>query len=203
MNLCLLNDWTASDGTIHPGVKSRLGIEASDLADDELLNTLIRWVSLRFEKETGRKLERAASTTEEFPGEETELRVRRYPVESVIAFALKSNETDGFVAQSGVDYLIRNACVVSLPAALGTWRDQLRVTFTGGFVLPGSDADSGQTALPDDIEEAAKTQVAHWYQRRHDLGLMSVSGGGGAITQYAKLDLLPMVEETLKAYRRF
>jgi hypothetical protein len=39
--------------------------------------------------------------------------------------------------------------VFSVTAGLG------RVTYTGGYVLPGASPGAGQTALPDDLESAA------------------------------------------------
>jgi hypothetical protein len=53
---------------------------------------------------------------------------------------------------------------------------------------------TGQTPLPDEIAVACQEQVAYWYQNRHRLGLVSVAGEGGAIQQFAQLDLLPSVK---------
>ena len=59
---------------------------------------------------------------------------------SVTTFELKSNETDGWETQTGVDYLARKqpgGCILSLSVPLGTWRQRVRVTYAGGYVLPG------------------------------------------------------------------
>ena len=133
-------------------LKTRLGI--TDTTDDTLLTNLIKFASGRFDRECNRSFERAVNATEEFPAEAAEISVARFPIESVSEFRLKSNETDGWVLQSSVDYLIRRACVISLSVPLGTKAEQARVTYTGGYVPPGTTPGSGQTALPDEIEQA-------------------------------------------------
>ena len=182
-------------------IKTRLGI--TDTTDDTLLTNLIEFASARFERDTNRSLERAVNTTEEFSADQTEILVARFPLESVSSFHLKENETDGWVLQSNIDYLIRRACVISLSAPLGTKYEQARVTFTGGYVLPGTTPGAGQTALPDDLEHACVEQVAYWYQNRHRLGLLSMPAEGRTFYNIAQIDLLPQVQSVLKRYERF
>ena len=181
-------------------VKSRLGI--SDTTDDTLLTNLIKFASARFERECNRLFDRQANTTDEFSADRYELPVTRYPIESVSAFHLKSNETEGWVAETGVEYLIRRACIVSLFFPLGVCSQIIRVTYTGGYVLPGTTPGSGQTALPDDLEQACVEQVAFWYQRRHQLGLVTVPSDGRTFYQLGQIDLLPNVLPVLKKYER-
>ena len=48
---------------------------------------------------------------------------------------------------------------------LSTINSQLstcRLTYTGGYVLPGDTPGPGQTPLPDDLEQAAVEQCAAW-----------------------------------------
>ena len=182
-------------------VKTRLGI--TDTADDTLLTNLIEFASARFERETNRSLDHALNTTEEFPADQTEITVARFPIESISQFHLKENETDGWILQSDIKYLIRRACVISLAAPLGTKYEQARVTFTGGYVLPGTTPGAGQTALPDDLEHACVEQVAYWYQNRHRLGLLSMPAEGRTFFNIAQIDLLPQVASVLKRYERF
>ena len=182
-------------------VKNRLGI--TDTTDDTLLTNFIESASARFDAECHRSLERAVNAVEEFSGDVTEIRVARYPIESVSQFHLKDNETDGWQSQSNVDYVIRRACVISLGGALGAQTQQAKVTYTGGYVLPGTTPGSGQTALPDDLEQACVEQVAYWYQNRHRLGLLSMPAEGRTFYQLAKIDLLPQVMAVLQKYERW
>jgi hypothetical protein len=41
-----------------------------------------------------------------------------YPIKSVTKFETKTNETDGWSEQTGVEYLIRDACIISLSEPL-------------------------------------------------------------------------------------
>ena len=182
-------------------VKNRLGI--TDTTDDTLLTNFIKSASARFHAECHRSFERAVNAVEEFSGDVTEIRVARYPIESISQFHLKDNETDGWQLQSDVDHVIRRACVISLGAAFGSHRQQAKVTYTGGYVLPGTTPGAGQTALPDDVEQACVEQVAYWYQNRHRLGLLTMPAEGRTFYQLAKIDLLPQVESVLKKYERW
>lgn len=182
-------------------VKNRLGI--TDTTDDTLLTNLIKSASGRFERECHRQFERTVNAVEEFSGDVTEIRVARFPIESVSQFHAKENETGGWLLQSGVDYLVRRACVISLASAFGTQAQQAKVTYTGGYVLPGNTPGAGETALPDELEQACVEQVAYWYQNRHRLGLLSVPADGRTFYQLAKIDLLPNVESLLASYERW
>src|SRR6266571_4985055 len=163
-------------------VKSRLALTVTDY--DDILTSAIRAVSDRFDKETNRTLSRTITATHEIDATDTEVLPPCYPVESVTKFELKSNETDGWSEQTGVQYLIRHQCVISLSAPLNSQPSTLnspalaRVTLTGGYVLPGDTPVAGQTALPDDLEQAAVEQIAYWFRnqvmapRRHLPGLL-------------------------------
>ena len=182
-------------------VKARLTI--TDTTDDTLLGNLLELCTGRFNRFCNRVFARVASATYEFGGDEQRLVPPSYPVESVATWALKSNETDGYVTQTGVDYLIRRGCVLELAVPLGTASELGRITYTGGYVLPGTTPTGSQTALPDEIEHACVEQVAFWYQNRHRLGLANVGGEGGSVTQLNPTeDLLPTVKAVLQSYRR-
>ena len=89
-------------------VKSRLALLVTDY--DDLLTNAIKAVSTRFDKETSRTLSRTTSATLEFDAADTEILPPCYPIESVTKFELKSNETEGWTEQTGVQYLIRRPC---------------------------------------------------------------------------------------------
>src|SRR5258706_4613368 len=132
-----------------PTVKSRLALIITDY--DDLLTNAIRAVSARFDKETNRTLARTTTATHEFDAADTEILPPCYPVESVTKFELKSNETDGWSEQTGVQYLIRRQCVISLSSPLSTINSQpstCRVTYTGGYVLPGDPDPQPSTNNP-------------------------------------------------------
>src|SRR6185295_8602626 len=140
-----------------------------------------------------------AALTSEFRADQIYIAVERPPIESVSQFELKSTEAEGWLPQSDIDYLLSPVkTLIQLAQPLGTSAQLARVTYTGGYILPGASPTGNQLPLPDDLELAALEQAAYWYQRRSQLGLLSVSSEAGVVQQFQSSDLLPQVRATLK-----
>jgi hypothetical protein len=187
-------------------IKARLQILDTDNTYDVLLTNAIKAVSARFDKETARRLARTENATFEFPADATELCPPCYPIEAVTKFETKSTEAEGWQEQTGINYLIRAGCVISLASASSFIlhpSSLCRVTYTGGYVLPGTAPSPGQVALPDDLEQAAVEQVAYWFQNREHLGLKTYWPAGVAYQQFAALDMLDSVKAVLAQHRRW
>ena len=184
-------------------VKARLGIDEFDVKNDSLITAAIQAISARFDKECNRAFARAVDCLHEFTADETEIRVGCYPIETVSKFELKTNESDGWIEQPEIEHLIRRSCVISLSERLASWREQGRVTYTGGYVLPDAEAGAGQTALPDDLEQAAVEQAVYWFQNRDHVGVIRQWPKGGVYQQFVDLDLLPSVRMVLAAYAKW
>ena len=190
-------------------VKARLAIPDLNVEFDDLLTTALTAVSVRFDRETNRTLTRTANITHEFDACETEIIPPCYPIESVSKFETKSTETEGWVQQSRIDYLIKRSTVISLVTPLSTTGQSgsdlstSRVTYTGGYVMPGDTPGAGQTPLPPDLEQAAVEQVAYWFQNRDKLGLLRYWPKDGIYLQLSGLDLLPSVSVVLQKYKRW
>src|SRR3954468_11323763 len=191
-------------------LKSRLAIDALDVQYDALLTTAIDAVSFRFDKETNRTLARTADTTFEFSADGAEISVPCYPIETVTKFETKTSESAGWAQQNSVEYLVRSSCIISLETPLiyqlSTINHQLplaRITYTGGYVLPGTTPSAGQTALPPDLEQAAVEQIAWWFLYRDRIGLTTRWPKGGVLERFAQLDLLLSVQTVLKRYQRW
>jgi len=191
-------------------LKSRLALDPLDPTHDALLTSGIIAVSARFDRETNRTLARTENATFEFPAGDAEILVPCYPIESVSKFDLKSSETEGWLEQPDVECLIRRGCIIALPSVLknlqpapfNLQRSLARVTYTGGYLLPGSAPVSGVVPLPADLEQAAIEQVAFWFQTRDMLGIIRQWPKGGNYVQLADLDLLPSVRPVLEHYTR-
>lgn len=184
-------------------LKSRLKIDAADTADDAILSLLITACLGLFEGYCNRAFVRTVGAQEEFQGDLMVATPRRVPIESVTGFDLKSDESTGWVAQTGVRYLIGpRRQIIVLDQRLGLESELVRITFTGGFVMPGTAAAAGQTALPPVIENAALQQITHWFQQRDRLGLSSISGEGGAVSQLASGGVIPAVKAALSSWVR-
>jgi hypothetical protein len=184
-------------------LKARLAIPDLDVQYDDLLTTALTALSARFDKETNRTLTRTPNSLHEFPADDTEVVLPVYPLEAVSKFEIKSNETEGWVQQNNVEYLTRNACVVSLAIPLGTCRQQARITYAGGYVMPDTTPGAGQTALPADLEQAAVEQCAYWFMNRDKIGHLRFWPHQGTYEQFANLDLLPSVSAVLSRYTRW
>src|SRR5438270_768268 len=187
-------------------LKTRLAITVPDY--DTILTNAITALSTRFDNETNRTLSRTTSLTYEFDGSDTEIIPPCFPVESVTKFELKTSEAEGWVEQTSVTYLIRKSCIISLqsPLAFTTPNSALsigRVTYAGGYVLPGTTPGAGQTALPSDIENAVVEQVSYWFTNRDKLGLIGNRPNAGTYEQFAQFDLLPSVAQVIKKYQRW
>jgi hypothetical protein len=192
-------------------LKTRLGIADADLSSDDTLNAFLSNLSARFDKETNRTLARTVDATFEFDPDDVEIIPPCYPIESVSKFELKQNETDGWSEITGVTYTIRRACVLSLDSSLNPQQPTLntsrvavaRVTYTGGYVLPGDTADTGQTPLPSDIEQSVIEQAAAWYLRKDQVGLEIRWDKGGAYLRISQLPLLPQVQTVIAKHQRY
>ena len=181
-------------------VKARLDILPSDTTHDDLLTRSIEALSARFDRECNRTLARTVGAAEEFRAGDTEIIARCYPIEAVTKFELKTSEAEGWVEQVGAGYVVRGGCVISLRMPLSlvpevSWAGPqvARVTYTGGYVLPGTTPGAGQVALPADIESAAVEQLAAWFQQRDKLGLIRHWPSGGTFLVFAQLPLLAQV----------
>jgi hypothetical protein len=187
-------------------LKLRLSLLPTDTTYDVLLTSAINAVSSRFDRETNRTLARTENTTHEFDPLDTEILVPCYPIESVQKLELKQTEAEGWLEQTDVQYLVRHCCIISLASGLCPLSSVLslaRVTYTGGYVLPGSTLPAPSSPLPADLEHACIEQTAHWFQTRDYLGLKTHWPSGATYLQFTGLPLLPAVSTTLKHYERW
>ncbi len=191
-------------------VKTRLGIAPADTSNDSLLTQAIQAVSSRFDQECNRTLARTVGVMQEFRANDTEILAECYPIEAVTKFEVKTDETEGWLEKTGIGYLLRRACVISLTTPLSFVRELwpsgpglARVTYTGGYVMPGTTPGAGQTALPADLEFAAIEQVSVWFQQRDKLGLIRHWPSGGTYLVLSQLPLLPQVTAMIRPYKRW
>src|SRR5258706_16133851 len=96
-------------------IKARLALTVTTY--DDILTNAIKAVSARFDKETNRTLSRTVGLAEEFESDDTEIRPCCYPIETVTKFELKSNENEGWIEETDVEYSVRRNCVISLRGA--------------------------------------------------------------------------------------
>src|SRR6266481_6017457 len=93
-----------------PALKTRLAIEEFNVEFDLLLTSALDAISVRFDHECSRTFARTENITHEFASDDLEIMPPCYPIETVTKFELKENETDGWIEQTAVVFLIRRAC---------------------------------------------------------------------------------------------
>ncbi len=129
-------------------------------------------------------------------------------IETITRFELKSTAVRGWTEQTSVDYLIRCNCVIFLAVQLVPHPPAIvpsvaRVTYTGGYVMPGAAVSAGQTALPADLESAAVEQIAGWFQQRDKVGLLRQWPSGGTYLALSQLPLLAEVSAVIRRHQRW
>jgi hypothetical protein len=186
-------------------VKDRLGESGAE--HDTLLNRLIASLESLFDSYTGRHLiVPSADVTEYYSGRGPLLQIRRYPVVSITSIkeAVDYDFTGADALVADTDYRIvndgRNGIILRIYSVWDALSDSIQVVYKGGYCAAGVTPGEGETALPDDLREAAIEQATFFFKRRDDLGLSSVSFQGGSISKFSPMDLLPIVKKTLDNY---
>jgi len=136
------------------------------------------------------------------------LKTRAYPIASVnsIKESYTYDFTNATALTANTDYRLVDSGVKGLIYRYyGIWPllpDSVELKYRGGYVSAGQTPAAGETAMPDDLREAAIMQASFIFKRRNDIGLTSVSAEGGSINSFSPMDLLPMVKDTLNNYKR-
>src|SRR5260221_4777535 len=87
-------------------IKTRLALDQFDTTDDILLTSLLKHVSARFAAECNRIFDYGAALTYEFRADQLSILVDHPPIELVSLFHLKTTESEGWILQSTIDYLL-------------------------------------------------------------------------------------------------
>lgn len=192
-------------------LKLRLGIQDSDVKDDDLMNAAIAALSSRIEDRCNRKFGYAVNVQQEFEADSMQIVVANYPINEAqpITFQYRRTAAEGWLNAQNVDYLVNGGCIISLHSLIGSRSMQARVIYSGGYVLPDMDPVAGVDALPADIENAVIEQLAFWFQNKSHLGASAVAGQGGSVSfrglaGFAKeASFLPGVQDVVDQHERW
>jgi len=207
-NAYLLADSSSGRIATLDDVKDRLGL--SDTDHDSVINQIITGVEGVFNSHCSRKLLlNSAAVTEYYTGQGPYLQVNRYPITAITsikigydydfdsATALTLN-TDYRLINGGAKGIIYRSNNIDWPDT----PDCVQLIYTGGYCSAGQTAGDGEFAMPADLREAAIEQACFIFKRRDDIGLSGVGFQGGSISKFSAMNLLPMVEDILKDYRK-
>ncbi len=198
-------------------VKSFIGIPASDLTKDSLLESLVNAVSERIEKYCSRHFEKATYTEYHRGHERQRLLLNQYPIVSVTSVELNGSvlaSTEYEIEDADAGILFRETgwpwkgYNVGLVGEPGVSTRNIKVVYVAGYVLPKDATADNPRTLPYDLEQACISFVAHLYGGKEGAG--KVSEQQGAVrTDYEKLvlgagllSLPPEVAALCESYRR-
>lgn len=190
-------------------IKDRLGISADTTEYDKLLTRLVNGIESIFNSHCDRQfLLTDTDVTEYYTGCGRQLLLKRYPIVAVTSIkqAADYDFASATALTEDTDYRQINAgkngiIYLAYTNWLGT-PDSIQVIYRGGYRAAGKTVGSGETAVPNDLREAAILQATFVFKRKDDIGLASTGFQGGSISKFSAIKLLPMVEQILKKYRR-
>lgn len=182
-------------------VKARLEIDEFDVKYDALLTNAIKATGARFEMICRRKFARTTNIQQEYELREPHILLTLYPFESLTTWETRTDPNGSWNDVTGLAYDVTQKCVLT-PVTQLPCAGRGRITYTAGYVMPGDTVEAGQTALPDDLEQAAVEQVAAWFTNRDKVGLIRNWPKAGVYQEFQQSELLPSVAEVLAAYTR-
>lgn len=196
--LCLLQD-----------VRERVGTETATTTNDTAINDIIRGVSAIFDEYCLRTfILNSTDATEYFDGGDNVIIVHRFPIVSVTSLTESPEGTYDWDNETALTEnthfrVIKTAGMIKriVGAVFMPGVETIRLVYKGGYTAAGVTPGTGETALPNDIREAAIEQSQFTLKRRDDIGLTATSGQGLSITKFSPMDLLPMVRKILNKYR--
>lgn len=182
-------------------------LEIPDGQDDQMLTDWLKGLQGRIDDHCQRKLLRAENVVEYFDGGERWLYLDRWPVESVANIYTDADQdwTADTLLESD-DYRLHitrgricygTSGTVKWPAGI----QNIKVTYTGGYVACDDEVASGQYAMPAAVRGAMFMQAGFEWRNRDMLGKQSVSSQGVSVN-LAPAKFLPIVRESLLPYRR-
>lgn len=177
---------------------------------DTALSSIGQGVAAAFDRFCNRTFSRGEGVTETFTADRTFYYVKRYPLESVSAVALKTSDSDGFVAQTVADFIeVSHLQFGRLYFGYepGTWADEIRITYTGGYWFDTTENETGSlpanaTQLPNDIKHAWLLQCRHVWDSVDRLG-SGIAKDPGTASILNAYDLVPEVRNILTRYIRY
>ncbi len=190
-------------------VKGRLGIDKAE--SDEMILRIIKGVESIFNRYCNRVLlQDNSDATEYYTGIGQLLQLKKYPVISITSITESYDYTydfdNGTVLTANSDYRLldsgKKGMIRRINSQWASLDEGIQVIYRGGYCPAGSTPGTGEIEMPNDLREAAIEQVSLIYKRRDDIGLSGQSFDGGGYDKFSSLKLLPLVEETLKAYKR-
>lgn len=180
-------------------------VDQPETTDADMLEDIVAAVTEQIESYLGRKLFRVADFVE-YPRQDGKvLQLNRYPVESVSSVLWDDTRVFGasaFEYTENTDYVVHPDRGI-LELTYGVWprgSRVLQVTYTGGYVAPGTAPTGDQVAMPLEIVEAAISQTAYKYRTRKEEGLAQITTMEGKLISADNGSLTKVVKDLLSPH---
>lgn len=190
-------------------LKGQLLAEAlrTDTSYDAAITAIGKGVAAQMENYCNRKFGRVENDVYIVSADRAHAYLPRYPVESIAGIDLKTDATDGFVAQTASTIVNTNleSGYVYFGGELGPYWSHLRITYTGGFWFDETEENndtlpSGATQLPADLKLAWILQCRAVWQAIDKTGMDIIKTGSSS---NLILDLVPAVKDMLNQFTRY
>jgi hypothetical protein len=187
-------------------VRARLGKADADTDDDAMLNSIIQGVSAAIDTFCNRTfVVNSTDATEYYDGGTCKLYLPRFPVVSITSVTESSGydwDNDTALTANEGYRLNERGILYRVGTRWLSGNETTRVVYRGGYTAAGSTPGTGETAMPNGVQEAAIVQTVYMFNQRDNLGLSSVGAIGANFTKFTEDKLLPEVQGMLKAFRR-
>ena len=194
-------------------VKTGVLPEATRARDswDEPLLQIAQGVASLFDRYCNRTLARTVDAVYETPGGVYAISLPAYPVEGdIVVETRRAGETTWEDISESIEQVFPHSGLVEFSSIIGTRRDLLRVTYTGGFWFSTAEpGDAGQVmpdgakALPVAVQSAWHLQIQAVLERNGILKKGAVKSDEDIDKlELMELDLVKQVKRTLDTFIR-
>lgn len=170
-------------------------------------------VASHFERHCNRLFGRVAGATDILQANADHWFTRRYPIESITKWELRTDFSTGWVEQplANIGSVNEEVGRVDWGGALGDATGQIRLTYTGGYWWDDDEGNTGimpatATALPESLREAWMLCVETIWGGRDKIGsnIARVGSGNTVVSEsLAALEFSPMIRSMLAPYIRY
>ncbi len=199
----------AQDLTTLATLKQWLPINPTNPSDDVTLSRLITAVSMDFMRAIKRPDLLLDSYTEVHQGDgSSRLVAFHWPIVAVTGLAIAGTTVSSSADKIALGYYVdvdidpERIWQVYLNGYVFTDGAAVKLTYSAGYVQPGSDPTPGQITLPSDIEQAVIDWCGYRYKQRPNVGVTARRSTEGETSRLEQFDAPPNVLQVIERYER-
>jgi hypothetical protein len=187
-------------------LKNHLGIPLADTSKDAKLEKILKGASAFVERQCSRSFGVAEHVEKHDGDDTTQIQLRQFPVQEgsddsgivlTIGGTVIDLDAEIEAGQAAVDY---GAGIITRDRGFDAGEQNVRVTYTAGYVLPDDSSDAQAQTLPEDIEFATLKLAGRGYERSTAEGTSNANAGSFSVG-FAK-DVDPEIQATLDTHAK-